>query len=215
MPKGGRGLAFTTHSLHPAFPVDYSKQVDLSYSDHGAAHGKGDKMATRKKADKGDLLAKIPNVDDPDPAVFGNFYRGLVSQWIHQDRLMWSRTQLVMALQVACLGGGYAVSHKDRLLATGVVVLSGVFSLAALHLVRIDRKDRDLAEAVLPWVGKHLLSKSGGASDTDVLTNLHLKNAFMMHEGETTRRLKGGMVLQIMIWVMIAVDALFIWRLWR
>jgi hypothetical protein len=66
-----------------------------------------------------------------------NFIKPLVDLWMHQNQIMWSRVQLLIALQGAVLTANYALAHKGASIALCVAAV-----LASLYLIYIWGLDR-------------------------------------------------------------------------
>jgi hypothetical protein len=72
------------------------------------------------------------------------------AQYLHQDQLMWGRTQLLIAAQVAVLGGAFALRENQLGYAIGVLVLGCLLTLATLRLVYLDETVRNCIGDKLP-----------------------------------------------------------------
>lgn len=101
------------------------------------------------------------------------------AQYLHQDQLMWGRTQLLIAIQVAVLGGAVTLMARQPGYAMGVLFLGCILTLATLSLVDIDEKVRDRIGTKLP---PSLQMRSGA------------------------RRLGGGLVLKWTLGMFAAID---------
>ena len=85
----------------------------------------------------------------------GALYQALVSLWIHQDQLLWSRLQTLLALNVVVLAAGYAA--RPPLLGAVVLFVGFLLNLLALGLVSKDKEDRNVnLEDVLDHLKKEL-----------------------------------------------------------
>ena len=79
--------------------------------------------------------------DKPDA---NNTAKILSDLWIHQNRLMWDRLQLLAILQAAFLGAAYTLHVKNWPVAVFFVCLFAiVISAALMHTANIDRAIRD------------------------------------------------------------------------
>jgi len=104
-------------------------------------------------------------------SAIGSLYRGLVAHWIHQDRLLWGRTQLVIAVESAVLVISYNVFARSPWLSGivfifGIVVLLGIF-----QIIRLDQKDRDLVLPLIRWTGKKLVGVDEGTLISEGVLN--------------------------------------------
>ena len=61
---------------------------------------------------------------------------------IHQDQLMWSRTQWLVAIQAGAFAAMYSV-RSECMLVWGVFVLALLLTVFLLFLVELDRRIRD------------------------------------------------------------------------
>ncbi len=84
------------------------------------------------------------------------FYRSLMTYYIHQDALLWSRVQWLIALQAGVLTAGF--SQRHNWIGPTIMVLGAILTILILFLLLKDQDDRDgnllvmdkLANALLP-----------------------------------------------------------------
>ncbi len=87
-------------------------------------------------------------------------YQSLVQHRIHQDQLIWSRVQIIHAVEAGILAGGYALNSiwENPLFAGLLLIIGGVLTLFLFFLVKRDYADHmvnativdELAERLLP-----------------------------------------------------------------
>ncbi len=66
------------------------------------------------------------------------FYQPLLSIWLHQDGLLWSRTQLLLGIQLAVLAGAYL--QRDMWLGPMIMLLGGAVTTIIILLVARDEQ---------------------------------------------------------------------------
>ena len=89
-------------------------------------------------------------------------YSSLVAHHLHQDRMIWSTIQWVLAIQAAVLGGMYAVSRTENILYVPLLGLCGLFvTVAVLFFVRKTVADARVNEALMESLQKLLIDFSG------------------------------------------------------
>lgn len=86
-------------------------------------------------------------------AADSGFFRALISYWIHEDRLIWSHTQLLMALQVAVLAAAYGLSEtgykRTALIVPGIgVLLTVAISFNMTRCWRNRKENEELTRKV-------------------------------------------------------------------
>jgi hypothetical protein len=76
----------------------------------------------------------------------------MVDLWMHQDKLMWSRTGFLTAIQTAALAGSYlnlsqqppaGIHLPNAFVSTIVMVGAALLTCCIYRLVSYDEKDRD------------------------------------------------------------------------
>ena len=120
-------------------------------------------------------LSKMVNPSAQTNDISG-LYQALVQHKIHQDQLLWSRIQIVNAIQVGVLAGGFALHSGGHSFWGGwLLVIGGLLTLVLYFLIIGDYADmkvnekimKRLAEKLLPpdiggevrWTGKRCLPK--------------------------------------------------------
>ncbi len=76
--------------------------------------------------------------DRPDSGL----YRACMAYYLHQDRLLWSRTQLLVALQAAVIAAGFTL--RGQWGAPALMALGATLTVLILILMVIDQRARDL-----------------------------------------------------------------------
>jgi len=85
-------------------------------------------------------------------------YQALVQHKIHQDQLLWSRIQIVHAVQVGVLGGGFALhSWGHSFLGGWLLVIGGLLTLALYFLIIGDYADMKVNESIMKRLAEKLL----------------------------------------------------------
>lgn len=86
-------------------------------------------------------------------------YQSLVLHKIHQDNLLWSRVQILTAIQVGILGGGFALhfAWEYSVLAGSILVGGGLLTLFMFFLVLGDYADMKVNDAIMNDLAKRLL----------------------------------------------------------
>lgn len=88
--------------------------------------------------------------------------------WIHQNGLLWGRLQAISALQVAVLGGWYALfvggsgSVIKQILGTFIAVLGWYLSMGIRELINIDVRFRDQHRNKLEMLAPRLIESNRG-----------------------------------------------------
>jgi hypothetical protein len=138
-------------------------------------------------------------------------YSALMAHYLHQDRLLWSRTQLLIAVQAAILAAGF--SQRSHWLAPAIMLFGALLTFLILILVIKDQADRDanlpimdkLADDLLPDRIKDKLHQEGKDPPIRLTTTLPPWVAFI--RGRYV--IKG--VLIIFIFIDILLAALYTW----
>lgn len=149
------------------------------------------------------------NRPDADRQQGSALYSALMAHYLHQDHLLWSRTQLLIALQVAILAVGY--SQRCLWLAPAIMLFGALVTFLIMILVIKDQADRDvnlpimdkLADELLPNEIKDKLFQEG--NDTHIRLTTTLRSRFI--RGRYI--LKG--VLMLFIFIDILLAALYTW----
>lgn len=101
----------------------------------------------------------IPEESDSTlPDSTETLFSALISMMIHQDSLLWSRVQILIAIQGAVITGSYILrgSIESKLL-----LISGFIFTCLLHLlVTKDQKDRDANRELVDELGFKLIPKN-------------------------------------------------------
>lgn len=88
---------------------------------------------------------------DPDKVSDNEIYKFLTTQWQHQNQLSWSRLYVMVALELAVLGG--AISIKGAL-GVGAIIIGTFIAFILYRLVLRDWHVRDQHLALLNKVHK-------------------------------------------------------------
>ena len=92
-----------------------------------------------------------PDVERQDSAL----YPALMVHYLHQDRLIWSRTQLFIAVQAAFLAAGF--SQRGHWLGPAIMSFSVLLTFMILDLVIKDQADRDVNLLIMDKLADELL----------------------------------------------------------
>jgi hypothetical protein len=82
-------------------------------------------------------------------------YSALMAYYIHQDRLLWSRTQLLIAVQAAVLATGF--SQRGHWLALAIMLFGALLTFLITVLVIKDQADRDVNLPIIDRLADELL----------------------------------------------------------
>lgn len=116
-------------------------------------------------------------------------YRALISHYLHQDRLLWSRVQLLVAVQGAVLAGSYSLRY--HWLAIGILSMGVVLTILLILLIEKDQRDRDVNLGILDALGLRLLP-----------ANLQQPPIRMT----STWIIRGQWVLRIVLWAFVGLN---------
>jgi len=86
-------------------------------------------------------------------------YQALVQHKIHQDQLLWSRVQIIHAIQVGVLAGGFALHFAwgNSSLGGWLLVCGGLLTLFLFFLVIGDYADMKVNEDIMKGLAERLL----------------------------------------------------------
>ncbi len=97
--------------------------------------------------------ASPENKPEPD----ANLFATLMAHFCHQDALMWSRVQIILAIQAGALGG--ALSLRTDWLSAVLLVAAAILTIALVFMMLRDAKIRDANGHLLTWLGYELSKK--------------------------------------------------------
>ncbi|HEY5707473.1 MAG TPA: hypothetical protein VIS96_18085 [Terrimicrobiaceae bacterium] len=134
----------------------------------------------------------------------GSLYEALLAHALHQDRLVWDVSQMLIAVQGGVLISGYAL--RSHWFAVAILLLGAFLTLFLLALVRKHELDRDvnrrlldsLAESLVPENVKHQLRRTK-TSEPIVRISAAAPHSHM----------RGRFILRTVIFALIAVDIAF------
>lgn len=84
-------------------------------------------------------------------------YRALISHQTHQDRLLWSRVQLLIAVQAGVLVAGFSL--REYWQGTIIMILGAVFTFGVYSLMLKDEADRDINQLLMDKLAERLVPK--------------------------------------------------------
>ena len=89
-------------------------------------------------------------------------YQALVQHRIHQDQLLWSRVQIIHAIQAAVLAGGFALHFApvSSLLGGSLIVIGGLLTLGMFFLVVGDYADMKVNVRIMNKLAGRLLPRN-------------------------------------------------------
>ncbi|MCA9399575.1 MAG: hypothetical protein KC618_07490, partial [Candidatus Omnitrophica bacterium] len=95
-------------------------------------------------------------------------FAAVLSYYIHQNQIMWNRTQLGIAIQGAVLGGAYSL--KDDLIAScGILFVGIVLWVILWRIIERDREIRDINKKLLDQLASALAAEEDNPDITFVL----------------------------------------------
>jgi hypothetical protein len=106
---------------------------------------------------------QLRDLTSAEEALFGS----VLSFYAHRDQLMWSRTQIVIAVQAATLGGSYNLGSGDLFLAVSVLLLGATLSVIAILMMARDQELREANAPLLRELGQRLSTKAGLSRDRE------------------------------------------------
>jgi hypothetical protein len=121
-------------------------------------------------------------------------YRSVLSMALHQDRLLWSRVQLLIAVQGAVLAGSYAL--RASWLAPAILGFGAALTLLLISLVEKDQLDRDVNQKLLDELGSRCLPED--------LRNPGIRFTAKIPKGSLI--LRGRHVLRLVLWGFFVLD---------
>jgi hypothetical protein len=74
-------------------------------------------------------------------------YSALMARYLHQDRLLWSRTQLLIVVQAGILAAGF--SQRGHWFAFALMFFGALLTLLILSIVLKDERDRDVNNHIM------------------------------------------------------------------
>jgi len=142
--------------------------------------------------------SNLPSQTEADSSL----YSALVSFYLHKDQLLWSRTQLLIAVQAGVLASGY--HFKSIWLGPIVMVLGALLTFMFLQLVEKDRSSRDanlelmetLEHCLIPDSIKNHLESKGK----------RWKVRYVEPSGIWWAIMRGRVVIRVIIFAFMAVD---------
>lgn len=155
-----------------------------------------------------DVPARVPTVQQADKAAppdhaDSGFYAALLSHALHQDALLWSRTQLLTAVQAAILASSYAL--RTTWLALALLTMGAVLTVLIAILVEKDQRDRDVNQHILDALADRLLPG-------DLKASLTAAGAQPPQVRISTRAprwlplMKGRIIIRLILWGFVAID---------
>lgn len=131
------------------------------------------------------------------------FFRGLMSLWIHEDRLIWSHTRTLIALQAGVLGGAYSIHGPSKVLAILLLVLGVILSVILFLIIQNNKQFRDRNAPLTVKIGKSLSQPYCDADTLEFGLSAKLK---------WFRRLTGLRLLMCVVILLVVVDiGMIIW----
>ncbi|HKR66247.1 MAG TPA: hypothetical protein VJZ00_21130 [Thermoanaerobaculia bacterium] len=86
-----------------------------------------------------------------------NLFATLMTHFCHQDALMWSRVQIILAIQAGALGG--ALSVTTGWLSVVLLIAAAILTVALVFMMLRDAAIRDVNGHLLTWLGYELAKK--------------------------------------------------------
>lgn len=92
------------------------------------------------------MLLKAMVEENSKSREVSKLYAPLMSYYLHQDHLMWSRIQTVIAVQAGSLGGAYTIRQDSPYIAVLLMVLGVILTVLLYFLLKRDEQIRDVIE---------------------------------------------------------------------
>lgn len=129
-------------------------------------------------------------------------YTAILRHYLHQDAMMWSRVQLLIAIQAGVLAGSVGLRGNSRL-AAAVLLLGASFTLLIFWLVLKDELDRDVNLPLLDALARRL-------TDVEAFKGLNLDHDTPIRLAAKRRPwyvpLRGRAILRVSIIVLLVSD---------
>ncbi len=145
---------------------------------------------------------KIKNQGSPDA-----LYSALISMKIHQDNLLWSRVQILIAIQGAVITGSYFLRTTWI---SYLLLLNGIFlTILLIFLVSKDQNDRDSNNDLVNELGIKLIPK-------DINKRVYKKYIKLSYIPFSTKYkwknipIKGGFIIGLVLWTFVVLDILLL-----
>lgn len=114
-------------------------------------------MVTSDSKEKDDEVGKVtPSLEDSHTPE-ASLYQALMAHYLHQDRLLWSRVQLLTAVQGAVLVAGFYTHSDNGWLAAAIMIAGAIMTAIIFYLVTLDISDRDKHLKVMDKLAGSLL----------------------------------------------------------
>ena len=101
------------------------------------------------------------------PATASELFASTLSFYAHRDNLMWSRTQIIIAVQAAVIGGAYVLGHRELVLAVCLLLLGVALTIIAMFLMARDEELREANTPLLKALGSKLSASAGCTGDAE------------------------------------------------
>ena len=82
------------------------------------------------------------------------FFRGLFTQYYHQDHHSWSHTNTLAVIQGAILAGSYNLFKNNQSLSLSLVIAGFILTLVLYCLIERIKYVRDYNESILQYMGR-------------------------------------------------------------
>jgi hypothetical protein len=121
-------------------------------------------------------IVRVPvsNTEETKPASnhfdgVGSLFEGLMAFWVHQNQLLWDRTNTLIAVQAGLLAGSYALRQQPRL--AGSIFVAGAFFSLMLYLIILRHiVHRDCNNPLMKQIFTALVSQTLLANSTFTLS---------------------------------------------
>ncbi len=131
----------------------------------------------------------------------GSLYEALMAHVLHQDRLVWDVSQVLIAVQGGVLLAGYSL--RPHWLSVAILLLGAFLTLLLLALVRKHELDRDINRRVMDRLAESLLPDSlkGELRQPNTTEPIVRISAPASHS-----HMRGRFILRSVIYMLIAID---------
>ena len=123
---------------------------------------------------------------------------------LHQDRLVWDVSQLLIAVQGGVLLSGYAL--RPHWLSAAILLMGALLTLLLFGLVRKHELDRDVNQRVMDGLAQSLLSER---LRRDLRPEDSPDPVVRMSAPASHSHMRGRFILRSVIFLLVAIDVAF------
>jgi hypothetical protein len=152
-------------------------------------------------------LSTPHNSDSGTVGARADFYAALMAHKIHENQLMWSMTQLLIALQGGGLLAAYSLRHSW--LAQFILGVVTILTVLLFFLVLKSEADRDVNEKVMDALAADLIKTSFPPNIAHLLPAVRFTSAPKGMVG-----VRGRFALRFALWLFVLVDLALAALIW-